>query len=316
MLANADLIRVGICVGFGIILCGLRFKLVLYVDAIFSIVSGVCTFLYATDGLTQYTKGISVDFQHELLVQFRVILLIMPSIIWLLSQKSMDVTVRTAIGVSRFVSCSGAFIVMAAAHMGSDNFTTFHLLYSVLPFGLWGLAMCVQLVRTGSRVNIKLRNVDVNTYIVIDMVLLLIIGLVHLSSPALLYGLLDLTLDPLHIYLHRVNGAVMLGLACHTWVGQRFRYVEDKHSLLLTRLLCCLLWLGRVAHAFVNGQLPAQPAAYAYVGTVSAILLPAFLGCVLAENGPFTSAYWSGNRNPSMVGQEHLPDSQGRPSAY
>lgn len=53
MIANADLIRVGICVALGLILCGLRLKLVLYVDAIFSIVTGVCTFLYASDGLAQ-----------------------------------------------------------------------------------------------------------------------------------------------------------------------------------------------------------------------------------------------------------------------
>ena len=52
--------------------------------------------------------------------------------------------------------------------------------------------------------------------------------------------------DTLHAYLHRINGCMYLGLAIIPWIGQRFRYSEDKHTILMARLIvsCCLSGVG------------------------------------------------------------------------
>ena len=50
----------------------------------------------------------------------------------------------------------------------------------------------------------------------------------------------------LHAYLHRINGCTYLGLAIIPWIGQRFRYSEDKHTILMARIIVsCCVFLGR-----------------------------------------------------------------------
>ena len=51
--------------------------------------------------------------------------------------------------------------------------------------------------------------------------------------------------DSLHAYLQRINGCIYLGLAVIPWIGQRFRYSEDKHTVLLARILVSWgVWIG------------------------------------------------------------------------
>ena len=56
-------------------------------------------------------------------------------------------------------------------------------MYSLLPNCLWALVMAVQLVRTGSRVNIHIRRVDINRFLDVDLFLCLIIALAELFGP-------------------------------------------------------------------------------------------------------------------------------------
>ena len=59
-----------------------------------------------------------------------------------------------------------------------------HLMYCLLPYLLWVVVMAVQLVRTGSRVNIHIRRVDINRFLTIDLILLLLVSMIDLVAPA------------------------------------------------------------------------------------------------------------------------------------
>jgi hypothetical protein len=58
--------------------------------------------------------------------------------------------------------------------------------------------------------------------------------------------------DALHAYLHRVNGCIFLGLAIIPWIGQRFRYAEDKHTVLAARVSVSLSFFFLFACLFVS----------------------------------------------------------------
>lgn len=56
-------------------------------------------------------------------------------------------------------------------------------MYCMLPSLLWVVVMGVQLVRTGSRVNIHIRRVDINRFLSIDLFFLLLLAIIELVLP-------------------------------------------------------------------------------------------------------------------------------------
>ncbi|KAK7088208.1 uncharacterized protein [Littorina saxatilis] len=305
MIPTVDLVRVGISVAVALLLCTLRLRLVLWTDTLFSIAAGGATFYYAKDILKQMCLGsAAVDAQHEFLVGTRCILLLMPAVTWLFCRTTVDITCRTALTLSRLVGYLGAAIVMGVDHYRLKTFSDFHLMYCLLPCCLWSLVMAVQLIRTGSRVNIHIRRVDINKFLLMDLLLLLLLSLTELIAPAFVGQFVDRSVDPLHAYLHRINGCIFLGLAVIPWIGQRFRYSEDKHTVLISRVLCSLIWFGAVGFGINIKQFPLNLSMYMFMGQMGVLFLPAFLGNLVCQSGPLTGAFWSSNRKAVQINQQ------------
>ena len=67
-------------------------------------------------------------------------------------------------------------------------------------------------------------------------------------------------MDNLHAYLHRINGCIYISLAVIPWIGQRFRYSEDKHTVLMARVVVSVCWSwGRGREAGVRGTVKSIP---------------------------------------------------------
>lgn len=312
---TVDLVRCGICVLVALLLCTLRLRLVLWVDTIHSFVIGGLMVYYAQDvfkmGLSPTT---ATDNLHEFLMDTRVVLMLMPAFTWLFCRSTVDITCRTALTLSRLVMYGGAAIVMLIEHFRTNYFTDFHLCYSVLPCSLWAFVMVVQLIRTGSRVNIHIRRVDINRFLSIDLFLLLALAIVDLSVPEYIGSLVDRRLDPLHVYLHRVNGCFYLGMAIIPWIGHRFRYPEDKHTVLAARVVCLLIWFGGVGYGITIKQVPLTPGTYQFLGQMGVLFLPSLVAIFICQNGPFTSAYWNSQRRAVTITSQSRPISTAQPS--
>ncbi|KAL8606196.1 hypothetical protein ACOMHN_053468 [Nucella lapillus] len=246
----------------------------------------------------------TVDAQHQFLLCTRVILQLMPAMTWILCRNSVDITCRTAITLSRLVSYVGSAIVMAVDHYRLGGFTDFHLMYCVLPCCLWSLVMAVQLVRTGSRVNIHIRLVDINKFLRMDLFFLLMSALADLIAPAFIGQFVGRTVDPLHTYLHRINGCVYLGLSNIPWIGQRYRYSEDKHTVLFARVLSLLIWFGGVGYGILTRVVPLALSTYVFLGQMGLTFLTSLIASVVCQNGPFTAAFWSSQRKAVSINQQ------------
>lgn len=259
---------------------------------------------FAKEELRQFcSENTVVDAQHEFLLGTRVALTLMPAFTWLFVRTTVDITCRTAITLSRLVSHGGAAIIMLVEHLRTDMFTDDHLLYGFMPCCLWSLVMTVQLVRTGSRVNIHIRRVDINKFLTVDLVLMILLAMTDLISPASVGMLVGREVDSLHVYLHRINGCHYLGLAIIPWIGQRFRYSEDKHGVLMSRSLSILVWFGGVGYAVATNLLPVCVGLYIFIGQMTIQLLPALIGNIICQSGPFTAGFWNSQRKAVSIDQ-------------
>ncbi|XP_076453170.1 uncharacterized protein LOC143288490 [Babylonia areolata] len=228
----------------------------------------------------------------------------MPAFTWIVCRNSVDITCRTAITLSRLVSYAGSAVVMSIEHSRISNFSDSHLLYGILPCCLWSIVMAVQLVRTGSRVNIHIRQVDINKFLRFDLFMLLLSAVADLVAVTYLGEYVGFPVDDLHAYLHRINGCMYLGLTNIPWIGQRYRYSEDKHTILVSRVLCLMIWFGGVGFGIYKQLVPLDISTYFFMGQMFLMFFPALIAIIICQNGPFTAAFWSSQRKAVSINQQ------------
>lgn len=282
---DLDYVLIGVIIVFACYLCTRRLRTVLTVDALLCIVEGTCTAVYAKDVLEKFTKDISIDMQHEYLVLIRVALLFMPALTWLSCWNTSDMCVLSALAVSRMVGYGLSVAFMAIEHYRLDMFTPYHMLYSILPVSLWVGVMAVQVYRTRAPVYTRPRTSDLSGPLQYDLALLLVFAAADIIAPELVGYYLSRKVEPLHAYLHRINGSMIAGAAVLPWIGQRFRYTDNKRSILTARVLCCSALLAVTLRGYKVGWLPDTDSTLAFMAQAGLLTLPALLGALSTDSG-------------------------------
>ncbi|KAK7476609.1 hypothetical protein BaRGS_00032155, partial [Batillaria attramentaria] len=283
---DPDQLRVGLAIAFACFLCTCKLRTVLTVEATLSIVEGTCTVLFAKDVLQRYTTGVSIDVQHEYLVTARVALLAMPALTWLLSSITTDTTCRTAILVSRLVGYGLTAVFMIIEHWRLGIFSRMHVLYSLVPCCLWVFVMTVQLLRTGGRVSTSVRTTELNQLLKYDLTVMLVFAAADIIAPRFFGHFVGRTVEPLHAFLHRINGALALGAAALPAIGQRFMYRRDKRNILVARVVTCTGWLLVTVVGYQRGRLPATDSTLAFMAQSIILMIPALIGCLSGAGRP------------------------------
>lgn len=269
-----------------IILCIIKLPHVLVVDAVYTVLGGACTLWYTADVLNEYSRGIVLDIHHIFLAKIRVVNLLTTTVSWLLIRKSVDITTRSAVSFSRFITYAISAIVMIMAH-GTNSFTRAHLAYSTIPTTLWAVVLGMQMFKTGTRVNAHIRTSDINLFLVVDMFLHLVLGLADIIHPFVIADIQDLELDDLHVYQYRLNGAVSLGNAAFSWVARRFRFGDEKRSVILSHFLSCVVILAGMTTWLSSGMLTFTFSTQIIYLRNVLIMLPAVICFLRKDNGAF-----------------------------
>ncbi|PVD31211.1 hypothetical protein C0Q70_06623 [Pomacea canaliculata] len=287
-----------------IILCIIKLPHVLVVDAVYTVLGGACTLWYTADVLNEYSRGIVLDIHHIFLAKIRVVNLLTTTVSWLLIRKSVDITTRSAVSFSRFITYAISAIVMIMAH-GTNSFTRAHLAYSTIPTTLWAVVLGMQMFKTGTRVNAHIRTSDINLFLVVDMFLHLVLGLADIIHPFVIADIQDLELDDLHVYQYRLNGAVSLGNAAFSWVARRFRFGDEKRAVILSHFLSCVVILAGMTTWLSSGMLTFTFSTQIIYLRNVLIMLPAVICFLRKDNG----AFWFQHifQHFAKKGREKLP---------
>nr|KAG5691896.1 hypothetical protein BaRGS_033342 [Batillaria attramentaria] len=143
-----------------------------------------------------------------------------------------------------------------------------------------GFPSSVQLLRTGGRVSTSVRTTELNQLLKYDLTVMLVFAAADIIAPRFFGHFVGRTVEPLHAFLHRINGALALGAAALPAIGQRFMYRRDKRNILVARVVTCTGWLLVTVVGYQRGRLPATDSTLAFMAQSIILMIPALIGCL------------------------------------
>ncbi|XP_076453167.1 uncharacterized protein LOC143288488 [Babylonia areolata] len=292
---------------FAIILCTQRLSNVLTLDALVTFITTAWLTVFAKNWLSSALPEYPVDALHEYLLVHITAVLMVPALAWFLCTDPGDITIRTAIAVSRTLAFGIATVVtIVALHDELFDFETFQ--YILMPFFILAIVYAIQLYYNNA-VNADKRIGNLNTNLHMDLSLSVLCGLVCLFVPFLPANyLFGQELDELHIYLYRLYGAMTLGYSGLPYIAPKFRTSANKRAVLFSRALCLLVTLLVTFRKYRRGDIPEGNGSKLFISILTILTLPAAIGSMRHEHAPGLDLPWRGLRIPH-VGSGGTPSS-------
>ncbi|KAL8614494.1 hypothetical protein ACOMHN_067233 [Nucella lapillus] len=242
-----------------------------------------------------------IDALHEYMLTHVMLIMTVPALVWFLSTDPGDVTIRTALTLTRIVGFGIMIVLTIIAYREESLFESEAFMYKVIGLSSITLVYMVHLFYH-STINVDKRVGNLNSSLHIDLCLSLLCGSVCLVVPYLpAYFLFDQELDELHTYLYRLYGGMMLGYCLLPAFAPRFRASANKRAILFSRALSMLVMLLVTFRKYHNGDIPEGLGGKLMIAVLLILTLPSAIGSMSNEYSSSWDLPWKGLRVPHIT---------------